>query len=394
MKSKKTIIISIIGGLLIVLAIIGILLFNSSAYRLSRALRLGVSSMEEKDWDQAIVAFEKALEIDSNDLDTFEDLINSLIGKIEKAIEKKEYPVAKEALDEAYDWTDTAIKKAERTDIDFTVGKTHYENEAATAESFDELKKKLDQLRDVIIVHDLNGGSELTEDGLGDNEEDNLQDAESKKNEADNNSDLVVNTLEELEEALAFSFATGPIPYIRSHTIMGELYAPYIASYEENISRFEENVSHDDAERILVIYRKLYIMYSESGYMDKAVDVYHKFMSLASEQGIEKEWSPGWTYDEYGRNIDGYGTHLEYGDIEKPIVISNDGTSYMEYDGDGRLIHSYNEYTDATFEYDGFSCTETSIMFGTEVSTTTIAVYVIDPTTGGVTETSRETIYN
>lgn len=383
MKSKKFLLAAIISGVAVIFAAICVLSYNSTNSRLHRALDLGRKSMDLGDWDQAIASFTKAIEIDPNNLDILEDLSNSYLGRIDKSINEADYTGAMVDINEVVKWLDEAIRLSDNSHKErFIVLKDKlkkYREEADSDYSGDE-KDNSDE-----------GNSETA--SPGDTSEEESGNTDNSDDSIPGINELEVDSLDELEETLDFRFASGPIPYIRSHTIMGEIYAPYIASYEANIAKFENGISSGDAKRILNIYRKLYVMYSESGHMDKAVDVYHKFQTLAAQQSEEIEWRPGWVCDEYGRYVDGYGSHLEYAEIEKPTVISSDGDdiNYMEYDNDGRLIHSRDTYTDATFEYDGLTCTETSVM-SAEVTTTTITVYSINPSTGEVTRISTETI--
>ena len=81
----------IIGGvaLILIVLIIGFIIYNSPSKRLSRQLDLGNRYLEEQNYEQAIVEFDKAIAIDPMSVDAYLGKVQAYesMGDEEKAIE-------------------------------------------------------------------------------------------------------------------------------------------------------------------------------------------------------------------------------------------------------------------------------------------------------------------
>ena len=98
-KYKSGVIIAFAAVLVVLLAVfIGISIYNKPENRLSRALDLGQKYLLEEDYEQAIVAFNKVIEIEPMNADAY-------VGKAEAYIGLDNYDMAIEALEEGYQIT-------------------------------------------------------------------------------------------------------------------------------------------------------------------------------------------------------------------------------------------------------------------------------------------------
>ena len=89
-QSKKGVFLVILVILIVAFAILmGITIYNAPARQLTKQLDLGNRCLEEMDYEQAIVAFTKAIEIDSMNVEAYLGLAEAYIGEgnLEKALE-------------------------------------------------------------------------------------------------------------------------------------------------------------------------------------------------------------------------------------------------------------------------------------------------------------------
>lgn len=98
-KYKNGIIISVAAVFVAAFAVFtGIHIYNKPENRLSRALDLGQKYLLEEDYEQAVVAFDKVIEIEPMNVDAY-------VGKAEAYIGMDHYDMAIEALEEGYQIT-------------------------------------------------------------------------------------------------------------------------------------------------------------------------------------------------------------------------------------------------------------------------------------------------
>lgn len=93
----KKIIITIIS-VVIIAVITGISIYNTPTNRIGRHLDLGQKYLEEQDYEQAIVEFDKAIEIDSMNVEAYKGLADAYIGQ-------GDYDKAVEVLQNGYELT-------------------------------------------------------------------------------------------------------------------------------------------------------------------------------------------------------------------------------------------------------------------------------------------------
>ena len=103
----------IIGTVLLVLIalIVGISIYSSPANRLSRQLDLGNRYLEEQNYEQAIVEFDKAIAIDPVSVDAY-------LGKAEAYIGMDDLQSALDTLQTGYDLTEDERLKEKLDEIE------------------------------------------------------------------------------------------------------------------------------------------------------------------------------------------------------------------------------------------------------------------------------------
>lgn len=80
-RNNKGIIIGIILAAVIILAVgMGLGIYNSPENRISRQLDLGQKYLEEQNYEQAVVAFNKVIEIDPMSVEAYLGLANAYVG--------------------------------------------------------------------------------------------------------------------------------------------------------------------------------------------------------------------------------------------------------------------------------------------------------------------------
>lgn len=104
--------ICIAGGILAVLIalIVGIGIYNTPSNRLSRQLNLGNRYLEEQNYEQAIVEFDKAIAIDPMSVEAY-------LGKAEAYIQMGDLPSALETVQTGYDLTGDERLKVKTDEI-------------------------------------------------------------------------------------------------------------------------------------------------------------------------------------------------------------------------------------------------------------------------------------
>ena len=129
-KSKSKVFIIIIIVIAVILAVVGLLVFkNSPAQRLKHQLSLGERHLTEQEYDEAVLAFEKAIEIEPMSEEAYIGLANAYIGKedYENALEAVERGIAavgeteelltlKAQLEEQLNPTDSESKDGKQAD--------------------------------------------------------------------------------------------------------------------------------------------------------------------------------------------------------------------------------------------------------------------------------------
>ncbi len=79
-KTKRTVIVSMTAILIVFAVIIGVNIYNAPAKRLAEQLDLGNRYLDEMDYEQAVVAFTKAIEIDPTNTDAYLGAADAYIG--------------------------------------------------------------------------------------------------------------------------------------------------------------------------------------------------------------------------------------------------------------------------------------------------------------------------
>ena len=98
-RQKKKIFVAVAAALVLLLAVItGITTFGGSERKLQEQLELGAKYLEEMDYEQALVAFNAALEIEPKNVDAY-------LGIVEVYIRTNEFELALETAKEGYEVT-------------------------------------------------------------------------------------------------------------------------------------------------------------------------------------------------------------------------------------------------------------------------------------------------
>lgn len=153
--SKKKIIIAVVVVLILGIAIFAVAkVYNSPARQLEKQLNLGNRYLEEMDYEQAIVAFDKAIEIDPKNVDAYLGKADAYIrlGDSAMAIETLETgyqaigedeAIANRLLDLYVEMTEDAIEMGS-----YEEGMKAYERIVELGGEEEELCKKLEELQD------------------------------------------------------------------------------------------------------------------------------------------------------------------------------------------------------------------------------------------------------
>lgn len=113
MKNNKTIIGLMVSAIVIVIAIIGFMLYqNSDMVKVREQLELGLKYLSELEYDQAVVAYEIAIEIEPMNVDAYLGLAAAYVGK-------GDYEASVRVLQKGYDLTqdETLMNKLDEVNV-------------------------------------------------------------------------------------------------------------------------------------------------------------------------------------------------------------------------------------------------------------------------------------
>ncbi|MBE5909922.1 tetratricopeptide repeat protein [Pseudobutyrivibrio sp.] len=103
-KSKKTIVVSIVAALAVIIAVIaGISWYNSPAQKLPRLLDLGEKYLLDEDYENAIATYKLAFEIDPNNTEVIDQAVSAYLGYAKQLVDSGDTDKAIEILTEGFE---------------------------------------------------------------------------------------------------------------------------------------------------------------------------------------------------------------------------------------------------------------------------------------------------
>lgn len=103
-KSKKTIVVSIVAALVVIIAVIaGISWYNSPAQKLPRLLDLGEKYLLDEDYENAIATYKLAFEIDPNNTEVIDGAVSAYLGYAKQLVDSGDTDKAIEILTEGFE---------------------------------------------------------------------------------------------------------------------------------------------------------------------------------------------------------------------------------------------------------------------------------------------------
>lgn len=103
-KSKKTIVVSIVAALVVIIAVIaGISWYNSPAQKLPRLLDLGEKYLLDEDYENAIATYKLAFEIDPNNTEVIDRAVSAYLGYAKQLVDSGDTDKAIEILTEGFE---------------------------------------------------------------------------------------------------------------------------------------------------------------------------------------------------------------------------------------------------------------------------------------------------
>lgn len=385
-------IISLVIIMIAVVAIVSTVIVTSNpAKRFQKAMEAGKKFLTSDEWENAIAQFEKAISIDPYSPDAYEEAVSAYIKGAEFKISIPDYKAAKEYYEKADEYAGKVlniINTGEYEKAKIPASKSTSEYQSVLSELMDKIKTGLDSLpADTVTDNDNTetAGDTSSSSNPSDSNSGNSSNSDNNANSSGTSGNTEVNTLEEFAEATRLKVFEQGGPYVVSYTLYRQWYGESIAIYEANISKFENNVSGEDAITLCKVYRSMWNMYANTNQLETAKGLYDKWLKLSSECGNPNEWNPGATIDEYGRVISIAGSTCSYTALDnRPTTLTHDdGTiNHLKFDSEGRVIWSDSQHNEEVFEYSGNTATVQNTQENGEVY---MSVYTINEATGEVT---------
>ena len=140
MKNKKKKVYLSVVIIVIIAIIVGLILYkNSDAVKVREQLDLGQKYLSELEYDQAVAAYEIAIEIEPMNVDAYLGLADAYIGK-------GYYEAASLALQKGYELTQDDALKNKLTDVNAEIEKKRQEAERRIAEEKNSLEQSDEEL--------------------------------------------------------------------------------------------------------------------------------------------------------------------------------------------------------------------------------------------------------
>ncbi len=140
-KNKKKIIIGVIAVLVLIAAAAAfIVLRETPEEKLQKYLDLGSKYLEEQDYENAIAAYDSALEIDPNHAEAIEGEVNAYIGWSDVLVAAEDYDKALEILNEGYEKfkdDDRLLSSIEKVEATIKVADIHDDLIALIKQAYD-----------------------------------------------------------------------------------------------------------------------------------------------------------------------------------------------------------------------------------------------------------------
>lgn len=310
MNRKKYVVIGVTAMILLALAV-SFSIYNTPANRLSRQLDLGNRYLEELNYEQAVIAFNTAIEIDPRSADAYLGLADAYIGLGD---EKAAYA----ALQAGYEATGDERIKARMEEMKAAAAEREPET-LPPAEENDVISDRADEIYDLIYAQ--GGPNQHTSDG---------------------SSHLL--TYEQIEAA----------------------YRPLVEELEMYLEQEEGNWESLD----WTLWMCLADCYLHLGEMEDCLEIRRKGYEITGWQRLSPdagEDENGNVFDEYGRiTKDSQGGTYVYGEADRcvtygwPPDLDGFEKMYYEYDEFGRIARSslivkegYIAGPDQVFDYQG-----------------------------------------
>ena len=308
MKTKK--IWPIILIVILIATAAGIVIFNSTdTARFRKQLNLGQRYLSEMNYEEAVVAFNQAIEIDPRNVDAYLGLADAYVG-----LGDEEAALA--ALKKGYEATGDERLKARIDEMEAAAEESNTEEIDESNGENDEITRRMREISDLIRGGD-GGVGEVNSDGS-------------------------------------------------THLLT---YDQIEAAYRPLAEELEGYLENEQGEWETDAYYQLAAIYLHLGEMEKCLEVRRKGYEITGGYGLRPEVyeseDGGLVYDEYGRNIGTSGDSWSYGEADRYITWDlgvNEFGNYEQYqyayDSQGRIIKVYSTSDgrvnyERTFEYQG-----------------------------------------
>ncbi len=299
MKTKK--IWPIILIVIIIATAAGVILFNSTdTARFRKQLNLGQRYLSEMNYEEAVVAFNQAIEIDPRSVDAYLGLADAYIG-----LGDEEAALA--ALKAGYE---------------------------ATGD--ERLKARIDEMEAPVAEEE----AEIPEPSM--------------------DSDEIQRRLEEIYEIGQFTWVDeSDYKHFLTYDQVEAAYRPFAEELEMYLEYGERNWMESEPYLLEGICDLLSETYLHLGDMEKCLETRRRGYAVLGSEWYKTDGSyknaEGYQYDEYGRGVGSKdtGSYKVYGDGDyvTESAIPGVGVTQYEYDGSGRIIRRVEDQDNQRYEF-------------------------------------------
>lgn len=146
-RNRNLVLVLVVVAVMLIDVLIGIGMYNTPANQLNRHLKLANRYLEELDYEQAVVEFDKAIRIDSVSAEAY-------LGKAEAYVGLDDYGMACETLEEINDRLIELGKDNNEVIADLSKYLGSYIDTLMKEEKFDDVRMLIEKYKDIVITTD------------------------------------------------------------------------------------------------------------------------------------------------------------------------------------------------------------------------------------------------